>query len=63
METYLAKVAVLFLEVFSFDSVKNGFPKQIATIRMWLCITCFEGSHVDFIIANSADPDEIQQTT
>ena len=49
---------------------------QIATIRIGLPIICFKGSQVDFpnkyvlqslkialIIANSADPDEMQQTT
>ena len=52
------------------------FPKQIATIRMGLSIICFKGSQVYFpnkcvlqslnislIIANSADLDEMQQTT
>ena len=51
-------------------------PIQIATIMMGLFIICFKGSQLDFpkkcvlqslniafIIANSADPDEIQQTT
>ena len=49
------------------------FPIQIATIRIGLSIICFKGSQVDlpnkyllqslkiaFIIANSADPDEMQ---
>ena len=67
---------VLFVESFSLDFGKIDFPIQIATIRMVLSITCFEGSQVDlpnicvlqslniaFIIANSADPDEMQQTT
>ena len=52
------------------------FPIQIATIRMGLSIICFKGSQVDFpnkcvlqslkiefIIANSADTDEMQQPT
>ena len=60
----------------SLDSGKIDFPIQIATIRMGLCIICFERSQVDFpntcvlqslniafIIANSAFPDEMQQTT
>ena len=64
------------LRVFSLDSLKIDFPIQIATIRMRLSIICFEGSQVDlsntcvlqsmniaFIIANSADPDEMQQIT
>ena len=51
------------------------FPIQIATIRMGLSIIYFEGSQVDFpnkyvlqslkiafIVANSADPDEMQIT-
>ena len=51
------------------------FPVQIATIRMRLTIICFKRSQVDFpnkyelqsliiavIIANSADPDEMQIT-
>ena len=62
--------------VFSFDSGKIDFPILIATIRMGLSFICFKGSQVDFpnkcvlqslniafIIANSADPDEMQQTT
>ena len=49
------------------------FPIHIATIMMGLSIICFKGSQVDFsnkyvlqslnfefIIANSADPDEMQ---
>ena len=56
--------------------MKIDFPIQIATIRMGLAIICFEGSQVDFtnkcvlqslniafIIANCADPGEMQQTT
>ena len=52
------------------------FPIQIATIRMDLSIICFKGPQVDFlnkcvlqslniafIIANSAYPDLMQQTT
>ena len=62
--------------MFPLDSGKIDFPIQIATIRMGLFIICFKGSQVDFtnkcvlqslniafIIANSADPDEMQQTT
>ena len=69
-------MAVLFAERFPLDSGKIDFPIQIATIRMGLSIICFKGSRVDFtnkcvlqslniafIIANSADPDETQQTT
>ena len=63
-------MAVLFVERFSLDSGKIDFPIQIAT----LSIVCFKVSQVDFpsvlqslnisfIIANSADPDETQQTT
>ena len=65
-------MAVLFVERFSFDSEKIAFPIQIAT----LSIICFKVAQVDFpnkcvpqslniafIIANSADPDEMQQTT
>ena len=61
-------MAVLFVERFSLDSEKI----QIAT----LSIICFKVSQVDFpnkcvpqslniavIVANSADPDEMQQTT
>ena len=52
------------------------FPIKIATIRIGLSIICFKGSQIDFpnkcalqslniafSIANSADPDEMQQTT
>ena len=69
-------MAVLFVESFSLDSGKTDFPIQTATIRMGLSIICFKGSQVDFpnkcvlqslniafIIANSADPDEMQQAT
>ena len=68
-------MAVLFVESFSLDSGKNDFHIQIATIRIGLSIICFKGSPVDFpdnvyfslniafIIANSADVDEMQQTT
>ena len=64
-------MAILFVECFPLI-----LPIQIATISMGLSIICFEGSQVDFpnkcvlqslniayIIANSADPDEMQQTT
>ena len=64
------------MEFFSLDSGKIDFPIQMATIRMGLSIICFKGSQVDFpnkcvlqslsiafIIANSADPDEMQQST
>ena len=66
---------VLFVKSFSLDSGKMDFPIQIATIRMGLSIICFKGSQVDFpnkyvlqslkvafIIANSADPNEMQIT-
>ena len=69
-------MAGLFVMSFSLDSENIDFPIQIATIRMGLSIICFKGSQVDypnkcvlqslniaFIIANSADPDEMQQTT
>ena len=69
-------MAVLFAESFSLDSWKIDFPIQIATIKMGLSIICFKGSQVDFlnkcglqslniefIIANSADTDEMQQLT
>ena len=61
---------ILFVKFFSLDS---GI--QIATIRMGLSIICFKGSQLDFpnkhvlqslkiafIIANSADSDEMQIT-
>ena len=64
-------MAVLNVERFFLDSRKIDFPIQIAT----LSIKCFKVSQVDFsykcvlqslniafIIANSADPDEMQQT-
>ena len=63
-------MAVLFVERFSLDSGKIDFPMQIAT----LSIICFKVSQIDFpnkcvlqslniafILANSADPDEMQQ--
>ena len=66
----------MFAESFSLDSGKIDFPIQIATIRMGLSIIYFKGSQVDFpnkcvlqslniefIIANSADTDEMQQPT
>ena len=69
-------MAVLFAESFSLDYGKIDFPIQIATIRMGLSIICFKGSKVDFpnkcvlqslniefIIANSADTDKMQQPT
>ena len=75
-ETNLANVAVLFVECFSLDSGKIDLFIQIATIKMRLSIICFKGSqlyfpdkcvlqslNIAFIIANSADPDEMQQTT
>ena len=59
--------------ILEFLCILVDFPVQIATIRMGLSIICFKGSHVDFpnkyvlqslniafIIANSADPDEMQ---
>ena len=59
--------------VFTLGSGKIDFPIQIATLRIGLFIICFKGSQVDFpnkcvhqslniafIIANSADPDEMQ---
>ena len=62
--------------VFSLDSGKIDFPIQMATIRIGLSIICCKGSQVDFpnkcviqslniafIMANSADSDEMQQTT
>ena len=65
-------MTVLFVERFSLYSGKIDFPTQIPT----LSIVCFKVSQVDFpyqyvlqslnisfIIANSADPDETQQTT
>ena len=65
-------MAVLIVESFPLDSGKIYFPIQIAT----LSILCFKVSQVDFlykcvlqylniafIIANNADPDEMQQTT
>ena len=65
-------MAVLFVERFFLDSGKIDFLIQITT----LSILCFKVSQVDFpnkcvlqslniafIIANSADPDEMQQTT
>ena len=71
-ETNLSNVAVLFVERFSLDSRKINFPIKIATFP----IVCLKVSQVDFpnkcvlqslyiafIIANSADPDERQQTT
>ena len=64
------------MQIFSLDSGKIDFPIQIATIRIRLSIICFERLQVDFpnkcvlqsldiafIIENSADPDEMQQTT
>ena len=61
----------LFAESFSIDSRKIDIPIQIAT----LSIICFNGSQVDFpnkyvlqplkiafIIANGAEPDEMQIT-
>ena len=64
-------MAVLIVERF-FNSGKIDFPIQLAT----LSIICFKVSQVDFpykcvlqslyiafIIANSADPDEMQQIT
>ena len=64
-------MTVLLVERFSLDSEKIDFRIQIAT----LSILCFKVSKVDFpnkcvlqssniafIIANSADPDEMQQT-
>ena len=67
-------MAVLFVESFSLDSGKIYFPIQIVTIMMGLSIIYFKGSPVDFpkkcvfqsldiafIIANSTDPDEMQQ--
>ena len=75
METRLVNVAVLFVMSFPLDSGKINFPIQIATIRMGLSLMFFKGSQVDFpnkciiqslniafIIANSADLDEMQQT-
>ena len=69
-------MAALFVGSFFLDSGKMDFPINIATIRMGLSIICFKGSQVDFpdkcvlqslniafIIANSADPDKMQQTT
>ena len=69
-------MAVLFIERFSLDSGKIDLPIQIATIRMGVSIICFKWSHVvfpnkcvlqslniAFIKANSADTDEMQQTT
>ena len=63
-------------EFLSLDSGKIDFPMQMATMRRGLSIVCFKGSQVyfpnkcvlqslnnAFIIANSADPDEMQQTT
>ena len=65
---------VLFVEFF-LDSGKMYFPIQIGTIRIGLSIICLKRSEVDFrnkyvlqslkiafIIANSADPDEMQIT-
>ena len=62
--------------VFFLDSGKINFPIQRATIKIGLSIIRFKGSQVDFpnkcvlqslnnvfIIANSADPDKMQQTT
>ena len=73
-ETNLANVAVLLVVSFSLDSWKNDFRIQLASYTV--SILCFKVSHVDFpnkcvlqslniafIIANSADPDEMQQTT
>ena len=61
---------------FPLDSGDIDFPIQISTIRMGFTIICFKGPQVDypnkcviqslnraFIIANSAGPDEMQQTT
>ena len=69
-------MVALFVESILLDSGKIDFPLRIATIKMGLSIICFEGSQVDFpnkcvlqslniafIIANSADPDDMQQTT
>ena len=67
-------MAVLFVESFSLDSGKIDFPIRIATIRIGLSTICFKGPQVDFpnkcvslniafVIANSAGPDEMQQTT
>ena len=66
---------ILFEESFSLDSGKMDFPIQIATKRMRLSIIYLKGSQVDFpnkyilqsmkiafIIANSADPGEMQIT-
>ena len=65
-------MAVLLVESFSLDTWKIDFCIQIAT----LSILCFKVSKIDFpnkcvlqssniafIITNSADPDEMQQTT
>ena len=69
-------MAVLIVMNFPLDSGKIDFPIQIGTIGMGLSIICFKGLQVDFfkkytlqslnitfIIANSADPDEMQHTT
>ena len=65
-------MAVLFLECFLFILGKIDFPIQIATIKMGLSVICLvdfpnkcvlQSLNIAFIIANSADPDEIQQTT
>ena len=65
-------MAVLFVKSFFPLILGFDFPIQIAT----LSIICFKGSkvvfpnkcvlqslNIAFIIANSADPDEMQQTT
>ena len=65
-------MAFLFVERFSLDFGKIDFSKQLAT----LSIICLKVSQVDFpnkcvlqslciafIIANIANPDEMQQTT
>ena len=69
-------MAVLFAESFPLILGRLIFLIQIATIRMGLSIICFKGSQVvfpnkcvlqslniEFIIANSADTDEMQQST
>ena len=74
-ETNPTNVLVFFCRVFSLASEKMDSPIQIASIRMGLPITCFKESQVDFpnkyvlqllkiafIIANSAEPDEMQIT-
>ena len=62
-----------FLLTLGFLCILMDFPIQIAIIKMGLTIICFKGSQVDFpnkyvlqshnialIIANIADPDEMQ---